>query len=197
MIEAFPLDWPLGFKRTDPDKRFSSPFKQTMDKSQIFLRHEIKLLGARGLIVSTNIPVRKDGGLYADYMIRNIEDPGVAVYFRVGTEDIVMCCDQYLKVWENVYALGKSVEALRAIERYGCSEFMKRVFTGFKALPESGSSAGTCWDILDLQPTREEDLISQMYRAKAKIHHPDRGGDAAKFDSLTKAYEQALQYARQ
>lgn len=197
MYEAFPLDWPIGFKRTDKSKRKFSPFRQTPGAAQDFLHAEVRRIGGKKLIVSTNIPVRKDGFMYADYINKKQEDPGVAIYFEMDGEPISMCCDQYIKIQDNIYALGKSVEALRGIDRWGCSEFMKRAFTGFKALPESGSAAGTCWEILDLQPTRDEDLIKQMYRIKALKHHPDRGGDSSKFDSLTKAYEQALQYARQ
>ena len=197
MYEAFPLDWPLGFKRTHPLRRKESQFKQTPGAAQDFLHSEVRRIGGKKLIVSTNIPIRKDGFMYADYINKKQEDPGVAIYFEMDGEQVSMCCDQYLKVLENMYALGKSVEALRGIDRWGCSEFMKRAFTGFKALPESGTLTGTCWDILDMQQSRDEDLINQMYRAKAKVHHPDKGGDAEKFNSLTKAYEQALQYARQ
>lgn len=197
MIEAFPLDWPLGFQRTDRAKRKHSNFKQTPGAAQDFLHNEVRRIGGKRLIVSTNIPVRKDGMMYVDYITKRQEDPGVAIYFEMDGDQVSMCCDQYEKVLDNLYALGKSVEALRGIDRWGCSEFIKRAFSGFKALPESGSAAGTFWDILDLQPTRDEDLIKQMYRAQSKKHHPDAGGDPDKFDSLTKAYDQALQYARQ
>lgn len=197
MYEAFPLDWPLGFKRTEKNKRKSSQFKQTPGSAQDFLHSEVRRIGGKKLIVSTNIPVRKDGLMYADYITKRQEDPGVAIYFEMDGEQVSMCCDQYEKVLDNLYALGKSVEALRGIDRWGCSEFMKRAFTGFKAIPEKIDTSQTCWQILDLQPTRDEDLIKQMYRAQSKRHHPDAGGNTDKFDSLTKAYEQALQYARQ
>lgn len=110
-MEAYPLQWSLGYKRTN--SRINSKFKQGMDASQRFLRDEINRLGARNLIVSSNIPVRKDGGLYSDYMSRKMDDPGVAIYFKYKGKDISMCCDQYRSVWENIYALGKGIEALR------------------------------------------------------------------------------------
>lgn len=193
MIEAFPLDWPLGFARTRDDARKWSQFKQTMENAQRFLRHEINLLGAGGLIVSSNIPVRRDGMFYTEYMNKKMDDPGVAIYFKMGTDDIVMCCDQYLKVWENIYALGKSVEALRAIERYGCSEFMKRAFTGFKAIPERVEMS--CWEILVLPPTKDTAVIKERFRLLAMDAHPDKGGSVENFHALNTAYNDAMKLA--
>ena len=72
MMDAFPLDWPVGYKRTESYKRKGSQFKQTMENAQKFLRQEVSRLGGTGLIVSTNIPVRNDGGLYADWMKKKI-----------------------------------------------------------------------------------------------------------------------------
>src|SRR5690349_5499657 len=105
MIESFPLYWPTGYKRTLQKKR--SKFHTTMDKAQHFLRDEIRRLGGKELIVSTNIPLRKDGMMYSDWMNRKIDDHGVAIYFKYKKMDVAMCCDQYEKIWENVYALAK------------------------------------------------------------------------------------------
>jgi len=193
-IDAFPLQWPIGFKRNTPSQRIRSPFKQGMDTSQKFLRRQLELLGAGGLIVSTNIPVRKDGGLFADYMSKKLEDPGVAIYFRLGTKDegyTSMCCDQYNTVWENIYALGKSIEAIRGLERWGSSEFMQRVFTGFKALPFQ-STAKNWWDILEVSRHADQDAIRDAYRKKLKQAHPDVGGTDAEFIRVQQAYQQAL-----
>jgi hypothetical protein len=43
-------------------------------------------------------------------------DPGVAVYFTYKGNEVVLCCDTYERIWENVYAIGKTIENLRAIE---------------------------------------------------------------------------------
>lgn len=99
-MEAYPLHWPTGYKRTT--HRIHSRFEQTMDKAQRFMRDEIIRIGGTQLIVSTNIPVRKDGGLYADWMKKKMEDTGVAIYFQYKGKSISMCCDQYNKIWENV-----------------------------------------------------------------------------------------------
>ena len=115
MYETYPLQWPAGYKRHSPAERIYSRFEQTMDKAQRFLRTEIARLAGTDLIVSSNIPVRRDGGLYADYMNRKLEDPGIAIYFKYNGKQISMCCDQYLRVWENIYALGKGIEAFLVV----------------------------------------------------------------------------------
>lgn len=166
-----------------------------MMKAQIFLNKEIERLGATDLVISTNIPVRKsDGGFYADWMNRRMDDPGVAIYFKVNGKDRSMCCDQYVRVWENIYALGKGLEALRGIERWGISEFLERAFTGFPALPESSTIVDErVWNNLGLSGRPSAAEVREAYKRQARLCHPDAGGTADQFDLLQRAYKQALQ----
>ncbi len=202
MIEAFPLHWAPGYKRTEPHKRIDSKFKQTMDGSQRFLRDELRKLGARDLIISTNIPVRQDGGMHASYMDKLFPDPGVAIYFKYQKKDVTMCCDQYRRVWENIYALGKGIEALRGMERWGVSDFIERAFTGFTALPENTTSTSgfrKWFEILGVAEYATEDQIKTAYREKAKKHHPDVVGvvNSDEWHHIQKAYEIALEQLKQ
>lgn len=190
MIEAFPLYWPVGYKRTT--NKISSRFKITMDKAQRFLRSELSRMGATGLIISTNIAVRKDGLLYADWMNKKISDPGVAIYFKYKGKDVSMCCDQYNKIWENIYALGKGIEALRGMERWGVSDFIDRAFTGFTAIPETTSEQMNWCEILDVHPGANNIQIKNAYRKKAMEAHPDKGGSSEQFNKIKIAYDHAL-----
>lgn len=193
MIDAYPLSWPVGYKRTTG--RISSPFKQSMEKAQQFLRQELNRMGASGLIVSSNIPVRKDGMFYTDWMNRKIDDPGVAIFFVYHGKDVTMCCDQYLRIWENIYALGKAIEALRGLERWGVSDFLDRAFTGFTALPPSITPEVNIWHVLGLteKPATLKEVIN-AYRKKAMVLHPDQpGGNVQMFQDLQDAYEKATQ----
>lgn len=197
MYEKYPLQWPAGYKKTPPVDRIESQFKQTMHTAQQFLNKEIERLNATDLIISTNIPVRKsDGGFYSEYSSKRLEDPGVSIYFKINGKDRSMCDDQYVYVWENIYALGKGLEALRGIERWGISDFLDRAFTGFPALPESSSLVQTrIWDVLWLsgQPA-SSDIIRKSYRRIARKVHPDQpGGSNDAFAELQEAYRQALQ----
>lgn len=190
MIEAYPLQWPIGYKRTGSTYRTSSPFRQSMDKAQRSLSIELKRIGASSVITSTNVPIRKDGMMYVEYMDRRLDDPGVAVYFKYKGKDVVMCCDKYIRVWENIYALSKGIEALRGMERWGVSEFLDRAFTGFKALPESIDQQW--WQVLGINPDADPDQIKIAYRNLTKVHHPDAGGNVEMFNRINKAYQQAI-----
>lgn len=190
--QSFPLQWPVGYKRTT--WRQSSSFKQSMDKAQRFLRDEVTRLGGTGLVVSTDLRVRTDGGLYAADMDKLIPDPGVAIYFRYKKKEISMCCDRYRRVWENIYALGKGIEALRGMERWGVSEFIDRAFTGFTALPPA--AGGKPWyEVLGFkQQPISFDEVRQSYLRRARILHPDSAtGDVSLFQELGRAYDEAKQ----
>ncbi len=190
MKEAYPLCWPSGYKRTL--HRIQSRFKTTMDSAQRFLRDEVQRLGGNNLIVSTNVPVRNDGGLYADWMRKKIDDPGVAIYFKRKGKEISLCCDQYNTVWENIYALGKGIEAMRGLERWGVSDFLDRAFTGFTALPESIITR-YWWQVLGVSNNATSEEIRTAYLKNAKILHPDAGGTVCAFQELQQAYKTSLQ----
>jgi hypothetical protein len=93
-------------------------------------------MGAKEIVVSTNVPTRRDGLPYAD--AREPADPGVAVYFTHGKRQLVIACDSYSTVRANMRAVGATVEALRAIQRHGATSLLERAFTGFAALPPKG-----------------------------------------------------------
>lgn len=46
--------------------------------------------------------------------------------------------------------------------------------------------------VLGLPKTASKDQITSKYRALAKVHHPDAGGDPKKFAEITKAYKEAI-----
>lgn len=194
MKEAYPLSWPAGYKRNQI--KIKSQFKQTMEKAQKFLREEMNRLDGTNLVISTNLPVRNDGGLYADWMRKRIDDPGVAIYFRYKGKDVSLCCDRYETVWENIYALGKGVEALRGLERWGVSEFLDRVFTGFTALPPP-IVYRPWYTVLGVSKEADEEEIKFKYRLLVKQHHPDMGGDAHRFTEIQRAFEEGLKQLKQ
>lgn len=194
MAESFPLHWPIGYKRTQ--HRQPSKFKQTMpDKIQELLYDELGRLKAKSIVVSSNAPLRRDGRLYTEYLLKKIEDPGIAIYFKYHEQDVVMCCDQYEYPWENMYALAKGIEAIRSLNRWGVSEFIKRAFTGFNALPEpmTASQVNMKWyEVLGVAKDADKDEIKKAYRLLAQVHHPDSGGSSGQFEKITKAYQEGM-----
>jgi hypothetical protein len=189
MKQAYPLQWPVGYKRTI--HRVESKFKQTMERAQLELQNEVKRLGGKNLVVSTDLKYRPDGLLYADQIKRKVVDPGVAIYFRYKDKEISMCCDKYQTIWENIYALAMGIYALRGMERWGVSDFLDRAFSGFAALPEK-ASAPAWYNVLELSENASADQIKERYRELIKKHHPDVGGSAEKFIQVKLAYEDAM-----
>lgn len=189
----YPLLWPEGEPRTPYAKqRHSSPFQVSSEKALRDLYAELKRFNAQNVVLSTNVPVRNDGMLYADAMRRRIDDAGVALFFDLRGQPFSICCDLYSRVDDNVRALFKIIEAMRTIERYGGSHLSQKSFTGFAALPPPPD----CWKTLGISKGVAEALNERMrrefvmdaFRNKVKAGH----GAGADMAALTEARDAAL-----
>jgi hypothetical protein len=205
--QRYPLDWPQGYPRhnTGEKWRVNRPgFKSiTLTQAVDLLVDEVRKLQGKAynrdpdLNISSNIPLRNDGFPRADYLRLKIDDPGVAAYFKYSGEDVVLCCDKFQKVEDNVKAIAITIEDMRRIERNGVSDFIKRSFMGFKALPEY--TTPHFWEVLQMpfmpNPTPAMWLqIQKQYRTLAKAYHPDAGGNAEDWHNITRAYDEATRY---
>lgn len=154
---------------------------------------EIKRLGGKNPIISTNVPLRNDGLPYAKF--KKPDDAGVAVYFEYEGEQVVFACDKWQTVEENMQAIRKTIEAIRGLERWGVSDMLKRAFTGFRALPENATVNGTAWwEVLGVSPDCTVASLKEAYRNKAKANHPDNGGQHTEFVKIQEAYDFALEW---
>lgn len=171
VIEAFPLTWPPGRPRTKwPDQ---SRFRTTLGVAIREVQNEVGRLGGSNLIISSNLPLRRDGMPYAN--ASQPADRGVAVYFTYKKRPMCFACDRWGKVEENMWAIAKTIDALRGIERWGSGQMVEQAFTGFMALPAPEQP----WQTLGLEtsaPTRQQ--VEDAHRRLAMKHHPDRGGDS-------------------
>lgn len=180
----FPLDWPPGWKRTKYPRR--APFKVTPSQAERDMLDELRMMGAKRIIISTNRRVNRDGSF--SVARQTIFDMGVAIYFRRNGRDVVLACDQYDEIHANVRAIGKTIEALRGIERWGASDMLDRAFTGFEALP----APEQWWQVLGVAQSADRDEISRAYRDLARTAHPDQGGSDAAMARLNAARDQGL-----
>ena len=171
MAESFPLCWPDNWPRTKPDRRIRSQFKRTTEKVRRFLFRQIELLGGSKLIISTDVPTRLDGNFYAS--ATEPRDPGVAVYFEYEKKQMSFACDQYLTVRENLNSIAATIEALRAIKRYGASGMLERAFRGFAALP-----AASWRTVLGLGQDCSLADAEAAFRELVHAGHSDKGGNA-------------------
>lgn len=169
-ITGFPLCWPLNKPRHATERR-NSPFKAGYDRTIREVKYEVDRLGGSELIISSNLPLRRDG--FPLTVKSPPKDPGVAVYFKRRGKPICFACDRWPTVAENLHSVYLTMDALRGIARWGSSEMMEAAFTGFTALPAPEQP----WQVLGLsssRPTREQ--IDTAHRQLAMKHHPDRQG---------------------
>jgi hypothetical protein len=54
--------------------------------------------------------------------------------------------------------------------------------------PASSGDLDMCFRMLGISPSSNWDDIERAYKRKAKIHHPDRGGDEDTMRALNEAY---------
>jgi len=73
MTTAYPLQWPPGWPRTPSDKRERSRFDTSVSKALGFLHEEVRRLGAKSLVISSNYTLGPAP-----------EDSGVCAYFELG-----------------------------------------------------------------------------------------------------------------
>jgi hypothetical protein len=210
-IPAYPLQWPTGWKRTTPGLRTTARFvKKERQYNNVSnsswmrsrelsiadgverVRAELQRMGihADDLVISSNLELRLDG--FPKSSQREPVDPGIAVYWTDCGDTRCMAIDRYDRVADNLAAVAATLDAMRAIERHGGAEILNRAFTGFTALP---SSAESWWGILGVEPNARRVEIDAAYRRRRSEAHPDKGGDAADFDAVQRAYEQACRAA--
>ncbi len=198
-IEAYPLCWPPGWRRYHAalrtratfrgsaggftDSGYRAPTAVTIAGGIQRVLRELAAMGMeRGdVVISSNLRTRLDGMPMSNQ--REPEDPGVAVYWRVGKQTRCMAIDRYDRVADNLAAIAATLEAMRAIERHGGAEILDRAFTGFTALPQPEQ----WWQVLGVASKATRAEIDTAYRALAMKHHPDRGGNAGEMARINGA----------
>jgi hypothetical protein len=189
MTQAFPLQWPGGWPRAkwrENDGRFHGR-GFTMGRVRDDLINELRLLGATGIVVSSNVPVKADGLLYADN--KRLDDPGIAVYFKFKNKQMVMARDGFVSVTGNLRSLALAIEGLRQLERHGGSVMLERAFEGFLAIAPPGWMKP--WsEVFGVKGDWAGD-IADLYREKARTRHTDAGGSDTLMAELNVAYKQA------
>lgn len=186
MTEAYPLQWPTGRPRVT--RRERSRFNTSMATARDALIDELRLLGARYAVLSTNFSLRRDGLPYANQ--REPEDPGAAIYFEYQGRQMCFACDRWDRVRDNVQAIRLTIAALRGLERWGTGDMVSAAFTGFEALPPPAEER-PWWDVLGVPRDADSNAIREAYRQKARECHPDTGGSDIAMAELNAAYQKA------
>ena len=197
ITEASPLHWPSGWQRTRSPKRSSfgvGNSKPSIARATDNLLRQLRIMGATAPVLSSNLRLKNDGTPYSNQ--REPDDRGIAVYFTYQGQQRVIACDSYDRCACNIFAIAKTVDAMRAIDRWGCSEILARAFTGFTALPQSASDSHheAWWEVLGVDKTCSEATLKKAYRDLAKVYHPDIGGGNDYFQVVKESYETGMKH---
>jgi len=189
-IEAYPLCWPEGWQRTR--QRQDSPFKVNSHTRAVdTILHELELFGATNVIISTNIELRRDGLPYANRA--QPSDSGVAVYWMRNGQRECLACDRWWKIEHNMWAICKSLEAMRGLKRWGADTILERAFMGFAQI--SYSPPASWWQTLgfDSEP-RDAETVRRKRVELARLYHPDSGSepDEERMKAVNHAVDQGL-----
>ncbi len=189
----------------DPSSR---GLKTSWSKSFEKLRYELSRIAATDVVIEAGYKpgqVRADGWPYSN---ARPEHGDVRVSFKRKGVPMSFTCAHWKATEMNVYLIALTLERLRAIERYGCTKGGQQ-YTGWSQLPP-GTGRGPI--IADAFPTVEEaarfllrtarlregdagnviksaDTLTTVYRAAAKVAHPDAGGSTDLFARVNAAKE--------
>ena len=208
----YPLAWPRGWKRTTSRRQamFSKKVRSAnYDGSSSYVRTEnlsvgdglqrllgeLRRLGARNPVISSNLQLNRDGSIKAG-QAKMLADPGIAVYFRLNQQPRVLACDKWNSAADNMAAIAGHIEAIRTQERYGVGT-LDQAFAGYAALPAVGGTQGGDWRAeFGFQPESPISLgdVEDRYRKLLKERHPDSGGSHDAVVRLNLARDAARAY---
>jgi len=166
---AFPLSWPVGRPRTPWSQRAKGSFSGTRSTIMDRLEAQVRLLGGRWLVVSSDLPLRRDGQPHRG--AAEPADPGVCVYFEMKGKPYAMACDRYDSLAQNIAAIANHIDATRRIERYGVATAAESL-QAFEALPAPKRPH----EILGVPPNATPEQIRAAWKAKMVTAHPDKSG---------------------
>ena len=134
----------------------------------------------------------------------NLVNPGrkASIVFDRNGKRYQIENENYPTYNENLRAAQLSLQHVwQAFEVYGTRFDGKKVdwfdsfFGGFSATPDDlvpKLNSGDWWDILGVRPDSDVEAIKNAYRAMARVHHPDVGGDPGMMAKINAAYEKAM-----
>lgn len=188
----------------------SGRFRASWDDTIALLISEVEKLDGDLIVVQVDADpseIRRDGMLRAR---ANVTFPGVKVSFESKHGPLTYATDAYeqqydwmMPGWQaNVRAIALSLEALRAVDRYGVTHTGEQYrgwtqlaaaaaemeMTRAEAVRVLADAAGLPSEYQFISP---ED-VKQAYRMAARTAHPDTGGNPDVFRLITKARDVLL-----
>lgn len=155
---------------------FSAPFRRTVE----LLSDELRQLKARHVVIELDVrerDIRLDGFPRAD---ARVGVPCVVISFESKHGPLRYATGEYVDWQDNVRAIALSLNALRAVDRYGVSRRGEQ-YRGWRALPPSSDPADNI-----ATPEQARAFLAPYggsFEAAVKVLHPDipDTGNAALF----------------
>jgi hypothetical protein len=179
--------WP-GPETPSSRRKSTLAFRASWSSTLDLLEQELRAIRARDLVIQLDVEpreIRNDGWPRSDASPRS---PGVILSFtHPKHETLVYRCDRYRWWQHNRRAIGLTLEALRAVSRYGAVE-AEQQYAGFRALPELTGATMTTHEAAGflaayVPQESPESLIAsaeaarRAARAARAREHPDAGGN--------------------
>jgi hypothetical protein len=180
-----PIDrWPGA--ETPDHARTWSQFSASLGSTLATLAKELRALDARNVALCIDLrerDIRLDGLPRAD--ARPLT-PRVLLAFDSKWGPLQYATDVYRSWEENLRAIALSMEALRAVDRYGVSKRGEQ-YRGWKALPASTDPAAAL-----TTPEQATEFMRRWggdFKRALRETHPDAGGDEGEFRTVVRARE--------
>jgi hypothetical protein len=189
---------------SDPTRFHRGPgephqFRADLTDTKKLLEYEVSRLDGHHLIVELDVQpadINNAGTALRAYARPLL--PGVVVAFESRHGSLVYATDRFNDWRANLRAIAKSLEALRAVDRYGVSGLGEQ-YTGWAQLPpgrDGGASAMTRDQAhefllgLMVEPELARHLLpldALVKRARAKTHPDRHDGDRTAWDTVERA----------
>ncbi|MFN3650059.1 MAG: molecular chaperone DnaJ [Armatimonadota bacterium] len=192
--------WPGAPRTVRRHSQFRAGYVSTLD----LLEAELDKLSARDIIIQIAVDrkdIRNDGWPRADARPRH---PGVILNFVSRKIPYQFVCDTYHDWQDNLRAIALTLEALRAMERYGATQHREQ-YKGFAQLPpgegapppqpeamttdEAAELLGELGGFTFAAVLADAEVARIAWRRAADKTHPDKGGDGAEFLRAQRAWE--------
>jgi hypothetical protein len=191
--------WPGPRTKSRKFSPFRSNYLSTLD----LLEEELRHLRARDIVIQSGFSraqLRNDGWPKAG---EKPTDPGIIISFTSPNGPLSFPCDRYTDFQANMRAIGLSLEALRAVDRYGVTRQAEQ-YKGWQQIAAPGATshfanAEEAADFIVVQARgfqesfmqrhviRSDKVRKDLYRQAAARLHPDKGGNHDQFVLLQEA----------
>jgi hypothetical protein len=191
------VEWPPGFERTSPSDRQEYPHGFRVDLQSAFenIATQLRRMDVDDWRVTSGTDHRSDKP-HLPYASApdEPEDPAVVARWTVDGEQFAAACDRWSTIRDNAQAVGKYLDAKRALERYGVATVDAEFATARLPSGDDDATAASAppHDVLNVSRDADPDVVKAAARSLKKKHHPDAGGDRETFQRIVEAEEVML-----